>query len=372
MPDHRRTYAQPLSAYPASFAADVESYLSRLSGADPFAGDAPKPVAPLTLRDTEMRILQLAAALVLAGRDAASLHSLADLIAVDAAKAALAYLFARNGRRKTGQLANFARLLVTIARHHVRVPEAQLEALRAIARKVDPGQAGMTESNRRRLRQFDDLENVRRLLDFPGRVFRDLPAGEPPGYELCIRAQSALAVAILLAAPLRIANVAGLQLDRHFVQHRPGGPRQLVIPAHEVKNGQDLEFQLPDGLCRLIDLYLERVRPVLLTERSESLFPRRSGGAKTPAQLAEQVKHAIARHCGLDFNAHAFRHLAAKLFLARHPGEYATVQMLLGHKSIQTTVRAYCGMERADAIRRYDALLAGLRDDTPGRDAHAP
>jgi hypothetical protein len=29
----------------------------------------------------------------------------------------------------------------------------------------------------------------------------------------------------------------------------------------------------------------------------------------------------------------------------------------LGHKSINTTVKAYCGLEQSDALRRYDALI---------------
>jgi integrase len=361
VPNNRRDYARPLAAYPASFGADVDAYLSRLSGADLFAEGAIKPMAPATLRDVRMRIGQLAAALVLSGRDPACLHSLGDLVAVDAAKDALTYLFQRNGRRRTGQLLNFGELLIKVAKHHVRAPEAQLDTLRAMRRKVDPGVTGMTERNRRRLRQFDDPENLRRLLEFPGRVFRELPSDGEPGYELCIRAQSALVVAILQVAPLRIENVAGLRLDRHLTHHRPGGPRHLVIPADETKNDKDLEFQLPFDVARLIDTYLERVRPVLLTGPSPHLFPRRSGGSKTPGQLAAQVKRAIACHCGVDLNAHAFRHLAGKLFLERHPGEYATVQMLLGHKSLQTTIRAYCGLERADAIRRYDTLIDTLR-----------
>ena len=40
---------------------------------------------------------------------------------------------------------------------------------------------------------------------------------------------------------------------------------------------------------------------------------------------------------------------------AARDAAYATVQLLLGHNSIQTTIRAYCGLEQGDAIKRYDA-----------------
>jgi hypothetical protein len=37
------------------------------------------------------------------------------------------------------------------------------------------------------------------------------------------------------------------------------------------------------------------------------------------------------------------------------------VRLLLGHSSLAVTVRAYCGMERADAVRRYDSLIDTYR-----------
>ncbi len=87
------------------------------------------------------------------------------------------------------------------------------------------------------------------------------------------------------------------------------------------------------------------------------LFPARQGGAKTPAQLAAQIKRTIAQETGIDLNAHAFRHLVATLFLRENPGEYETAKQLFGHKSPATTVKAYCGVEQSDALRRLDALI---------------
>jgi hypothetical protein len=60
-------------------------------------------------------------------------------------------------------------------------------------------------------------------------------------------------------------------------------------------------------------------------------------------------------------NAHLFRHLCAYLYLKAHPGEYETVRLLLGYTSLAVTVRAYCGLERSDAVRRYDNLIDTYR-----------
>jgi integrase len=176
------------------------------------------------------------------------------------------------------------------------------------------------------------------------------------------RVQLALAIGILLVAPMRMKNLAALHLGRHVIRTRPGGVRHIVIPAEEVKNRTPLSFEIPDYLGELLDFYLARCRPILSEDANWYLFPApRSGGAKTPGDLGAQIKRMIAREAGIILNPHAFRHLSAMLFLAAHPGEYETVRLFLGHKNLGTTVRAYCGLEQADALRRLDALIDSHR-----------
>ena len=361
VPNHSRTYALPLNAYPESFAADLEAWLKHLSGDDLFAETARHSCSPATLRTNRLLVLQFAAALVQTGRNPASITSLADLVAIIAAKAGLGFLWERAGRQKTGHLHHYGLLLIKLAKHWVQVKPDHLEQLQAMRKRIDPGQAGMTPRNRARLRQFTDAGNVARLVGLPRNILRSLPAEDPLGYEQAILLQSALAVAILLIAPMRIKNLASLTLDRHLVRVRAGGASHLVIPAIEVKNKAPLEFTLPAEVAALLDIYLQRALPVLAPAPCSFLFPTRHGGSKPEAQLALQIKKAIARHAGLDLNVHAFRHLAAMLFLRRFPGEYETVRLLLGHKSLDTTVRAYCGLEQDDALRRYDQLIDGYR-----------
>ena len=68
-------------------------------------------------------------------------------------------------------------------------------------------------------------------------------------------------------------------------------------------------------------------------------------------------------------NAHLFRHLAAFLYLKVHQGEYETVRLLLGHKSIQTTIGFYCGLEQPAAFERYDQVLDAYRRADGASDA---
>ena len=361
VPDHRRTYALPLAAYPLSFAADLEAWLHHLSGEDLFGETARRPCAPATLLTNRRLALQFAAALVHTGRDPASITSLADFVTIDAAKAGLSYFWERAGREKTAHLHHYGMLLVKLAKHWAKVSPEQLVQLQAMCHRIDPGHTGMTPRNRARLRQFTDTANVTRLVGLPRAIQRALPNFEPLGYEAAIQLQSAVGIAVLLAAPMRIKNLASLTLDRHLLQTREGGPAHLVLPRQEVKNKAALEFPLPPEVVALIQTYIRHALPVLAGGPCHFLFPARSGGTKPEAQLSVQLKKAIARHAGLDLNVHAFRHLASMLFLRRHPGEYQTVSLLLGHKSLATTVRAYCGLEDIDAFRRYDQLIDGYR-----------
>ena len=218
----------------------------------------------------------------------------------------------------------------------------------------------MTDRNRARMRQFDDPENVSRLIDMPAEVLSSLPksgAVSTPTPSGCSRGSRLRSFSSRRCG----LNLAALRLDRHVVQTRLGGVRHIVIAAGEVKNREALTFEISEALGELLDAYLNRARPVLMEDAGGFLFPARQGGAKAPAQLAAQIKRAIFLETEIVLNVHAFRHLAATLFLRKYPGEYETVRLLLGHKSLATTVKAYCGIEQTDALKRHDALIDSHR-----------
>ena len=68
VPNRRRNYALPVTAYPKSFADDLDGYLTHLAGHDLFAETGRHPASPSTLKDVRLRVLQIAAALVHCGR----------------------------------------------------------------------------------------------------------------------------------------------------------------------------------------------------------------------------------------------------------------------------------------------------------------
>jgi len=359
VPNHRRIYARSLSAFPESFQSDVENYLAHLTGDDLLGEMAARPASPDTLNGRRKQILAVASALVEAGRDPQSICLLADLVEPAAAKAALTIIWNRLGRRKTGYLNNLALLLVNLGHHWSKVDSGNLNQLRALRRGVDPGKTGMTERNRRKLLQFTDHPNVAALLRLPRQLVAEAVRRDRGGAAEAVVVQSALAIAIELAAPLRIHTLAKLNLDQHIFRSRPGprGVVHLVIPACDVKNRMPLELALPPRVVEIFDLYWQRFRHRLVSQPGNWVFPGRNGH-KDSAGLSTQISQTIHKIIGLRMHTHLFRHLAGFLILSRNPGEFETVRLLLGHRSIETTIAFYCGMQQATAFRRYDEVIS--------------
>jgi integrase len=221
-----------------------------------------------------------------------------------------------------------------------------------------------TERNKTRLRQFDDPKNIAALVNLPARVRREIQHADAGGRRDALRVMFALAVELLLVAPVRINNLAGLEIARHFMRSRSGGAGvvHLVIPAHETKNGAPYELALPKDTAGFLADYLANYQPRLSPTPSPWLFPNDQDGRRNTTSFATEIAAFIRRETGIQMNVPLFRHLAAKLHLEAYPEDVETARRILGHQNITTTLRSYAETKTAAAFRRYDAIIAGLRD----------
>lgn len=360
VPVRRQDFSLRLDEFPTSFGEDLERFLSK--GAEPnvFSDSYCRPVRPLTLRNRRQNILMAATALVKSGVSAAQLTGLAVLVGFENAKAALHFLYDRAGGKTTGHIYQIASLLKTIAQHYVGTGEKPVDRLRSLCRDLKPKTAGLTEKNKRFLRQFADLDKLVSLLMLPRRLLEEVERYDA-GRRDAVRIELALAIAIEIVIPIRSNNLSGLRIDRHI--QREGKTAFLSIPAEETKNDNAIDAELPPWLLRLLDRYLENYRPKLLTAPSPWLFPGENGGRRKAGGFSAQISALIAKEAGVTMTLHQFRHLAAKLYLDRHPDGFDTVRRLLGHKSIVTTMRFYREFESLLATRRYSELLEKLLGD---------
>ena len=118
---------------------------------------------------------------------------------------------------------------------------------------------------------------------------------------------------------------------------------------------------LPPSVARLLEFYLAKARPQLAAPGCTALFVGRGGRPRNPTAFSTTLREFVGREVGVRISAHQFRHLAGHLYLQQVPGDHETVRALLGHKSIETTIRFYAGMETAAAARAYDAAVLGAR-----------
>jgi integrase len=366
----RHAYCLAWTDLPLTLQADVAAWLARLSQADPTDLEAPaRPLRPTSLKARRFSLLQAISGMVHQGVALTALPNLAAVVAPTQALQAVRFLLARAGGQPSGQAGTVAGVLLMIARHWVKAPADDLKRLVRLHRMAAPPKQGMTRRNRVRLSQFDSPHNVQALLLLPATIAAALPKAEPLAFDVAHRLQTALVIELLLMVPMRRANLAGLHLDRHLI--RQGAGRQdhwtLVIPSHEVKNGEPIEALLPAETARLLELYLRRARPVLNRAGGRWLFPgHRATHPKCPDVLLRQVQTLVRDRLGLEVTLHFFRSLAGQLFLNERPGEYETVRRLLGHRQMETTVTHYVGAEAKAAMQRVDAVILGLRRQARG------
>jgi integrase-like protein len=377
VPRYRETYTLDWSTFPESFRADAEAYLRRLGqDGDLLAEDGPpRALTGRTIRTRSYQIRQFASALVHEGVPADQISGLADLVTLPRYRSGLTFFLDRNGGASSPMIADLAYALKVIARHWVKVDEATHEAMRAICSRLGktlPGN-GMTEKNRQRLAAFDDPKGLQRLLKLPIIEMPNL-ARQPVTRRLAAQASYLAALAILIAAPMRIKNLAQLDLDHHLRwMHAKREPPalEILVPAHEVKNRQALHFRITGPFAAVVYTYHQHFWPRLAAPGVTALFPSLDGRPKRADTLGKQITRLVRDRVGIAFNPHLMRHLAAKISHKARPGDYESTRRLLGHASSDTTFHTYEGLEASAATEAYDRLIGDLAGRAAGEPAKA-
>jgi integrase len=363
--DNRPTYALPWDTFPASLKRDVDAWLDWLGSTDLSIDRDFRPLRPASIKTRTRQMHEYLSALVLQGEDPAQLPDLAAAVTMKRAASGLGFFYDRAGGKPSVHGGQVAGVVLSIARHWAKLPAAEIEAIKRIARRITLHRNGMTERNKVRLRAVDDAGRLQDLLRLPEFIRAEVVRDQPPTQSLALRLQTAVAIELLIMAPVRIKNLAALKVGVHLL---PGRRDEMVLtlPEDEVKNGVSFEAGLPAQSVRLVELYLRSYRPLLGPPDPTWLFPGKAAdGHKGEAGLRQQIENCIARRCGLRFNPHLFRHFAAKLTLEADPAGHGQVKCFLGHTSINTTIAFYTGMATKASFAHYDALIQRLRGDLP-------
>jgi integrase len=343
------------ASMPASFVKDLEAYLAWAIGEDLFDPNGrTSPLAPKTVQLRRQQIQSAVTSLVESGTPAGSLFSLGDLVSPSAVRSILRQRFEQSGRVANAYNDGIGKTLVSIAREWVKVDQEVLAQIKHICAKLPAAYPGMTEKNKVLLRHFDDPKTLPRLFNLPWELWQSLE-GRSLSEKTLAQAQAAVAIAILLYAPLRVANLAALEIGVTLVlPTHQDAQATIEIPDHQTKNRVPYKVLLPVPVTELIRTFEEIfLRPL----GSGLIFDNRQGRPKRETTVSWLIERTIRRHMGFKMTEHQFRHLAAKIILDEEPGAYPLLSQLLGHKNLKTAVHFYAGLDTKRAARHHAMLL---------------
>lgn len=179
-----------------------------------------------------------------------------------------------------------------------------------------------------------------------------------------------LMIALLAARPVRLANLASIEINRHL--ERQGEEFWLIFPAKEVKNRRHLEFPLPRDLIEPLQVYLSRHRPILMTrngrwntEPHDGLWVSAHGSKLSAHRIEELIGMRTRERFGHSVNPHLFRDAAATSVAIEDPDHVGIVTAILGHSTFRTSERYYNQATSLEAARRFQAAIESFRN-VPG------
>lgn len=351
---------------PQTLRDELEIYKKQATKPAGLIFQAQKRVKPVTLHGYLNRLRYYVTYLVEDGVSLNELGSLAVLAHPDMVERGLT--MASKGRDLDMPATQMRLQAIMIAvlhvAHYLKGPVEQMAVLNQQFKSVKYTHEGMTPKNRARLAQFDHPASITVLVNLPQKVVDDIEANGSLKVAAARRMQLACAVAILLNIPLRVKNLASLDLDQHIQLPAAGksGPWRISVIGSQVKNEVPIDALLDEPTSALLQLYCQKYRPLLFAGKvSSCLFLSQTGTKKGEGAVAHQISTFIKRESGLTVNAHLFRHIAGFFYLRANPGHYETVRRLLGHKNIATTITAYTGAETDHSFQNYYGILAKFK-----------
>ena len=291
----------------------------------------------------------------------AKLNSLSALLAPDVAEKVLDAYWQKNGENPKLFTIDLACRFLAIAKETKCLNDEECERLDEMRRGLeDHRQEGLTDKNIAFLRQVLTPGVWERVLKLPFTMMAEARRQQAHGsVRAAVTAQLAVAIAVLSVAPIRLQNLTAIRLGTNLI--KPDGPNSnywLNFPDYDVKNRVRLDFPLEQYLTRLIDEYVRDFRPTLLRGRNEDyLFPGQREGAKGKTSFSGQIVGRIYKATGLKMTVHQFRHAAGAIILKQRPGEYELVRRLLGHRSVQTTISSYIGLDGIQASEIFTNIV---------------
>jgi integrase len=349
-------YMLDLVDFPKSFQKDVAAWAERLLEVD-LDGDGPETVLrPVTVASQQK--------LINGTLQVEQITSLATLASLPVLKAGLQLLLKRAGNKPTEYIRKYGWLLLSIAKHHSKLPDDEIDAIRSLVKRLGKNDKGMGARHKARLVQFEDVKNVRKMLTFPTKEReRGLKVANP--YRQAKFFERALSAALLISASVRMKNLHTIHMEKNIRFFR--GECILTFEAAEVKNSRSLELVLPGTVTALLQEFVQKYRPRLPGADGPYLFPGRNGGPRSHNTMRQDFEGAVLKHTGLVVNPHLMRHFTAMVAISQDPANLTAVAQRLGHAGLQTCIDYYIGNESKPSSRVMNRILEEAMANPKGR-----
>ena len=204
------------------------------------------------------------------------------------------------------------------------------------------------------------LRESRELFELGLQLMDDAGVASPLAWKQAVRFRDGLMIALLAARPLRLANFAGLQIDRHLV--RAGGDFWLMLSPDETKTHVHIELPIPRVLNPYLERYLEEHRRTLSVGRtSPFLWLTHDARPLRPPAVYKAIVKRTRKAFGRSVNPHLFRDCAATSLAIEDPEHVRAASALLGHTSLASTTKYYNQATTLSASRQHTRAVMALR-----------
>ena len=203
---------------------------------------------------------------------------------------------------------------------------------------------------------------------------------EPLHWSPALRFRDGLAIALLAARPLRIADFTALEIGRSLLRRGEGYWLTLI----DRKTHKLIDVPAPDRLQPWLERYLSNYRPFLCrragdgagvtwggTETTgQALWVNRTGEPLAVGSLSERIEFHTKQAFGQAINPHLFRDCAATSIAVNDPEHVRITLIVLGHTRLTTSERYYNYAQSLQATALHQAHILALRRSalarTPG------
>jgi integrase len=274
----------------------------------------------------------------------------------------------RNSGQTSKHIGEIAWSIRCYAIKHLAADDETIAFYASAMKRLRVSQDGLSDKNQRAMAQFDDPKMIEALVGLPIKLWakvdrsRNKTSTHRRSKEAQLFVQAAVAIEILIFAPMRISNLQNLRLNQHISWQNKHAV--IHIPRAQVKNDMDLVFKLPLTVSQRIQTYISDWRALYTEGANPYLFPGRKMNPKDGTRLRRQISKALWDEAGIKLTPHQFRHAAAKILLDAKPGHYEVIRKILGHKNLTTTYSHYAGAETQAALDLYDDVILEHRKGT--------